>query len=121
MTSETDPRAFKRRAFLASIALGACETGRQASSPRQSAAPTTPEVEPIASSPASARDNQPTVEAGSVPRRTLGLTGDKVSAIGLGGYHLGIPTEPDAIRIMHRAIDEGMTFFDNCWDYHGGE
>ncbi|HEU5074354.1 MAG TPA: aldo/keto reductase, partial [Polyangiaceae bacterium] len=44
-----------------------------------------------------------------------------MSAIGLGGYHLGIPTEAEAIRIMHRAIDEGITFFDNCWDYHGGE
>ena len=56
-----------------------------------------------------------------MPQRVLGLTEEKVSAIGLGGFHLGIPTEAEAIRIMHRAIDEGITFFDNCWDYHGGE
>src|ERR1700681_1718024 len=54
--------------------------------------------------------------------RTLGKTGEKVSAIGLGGYHLGHPPDPaDAIRIIHRAIDRGITFMDNCWDYHGGE
>jgi len=54
--------------------------------------------------------------------RTLGKTGQKVSAIGLGGYHLGHPPEPsDAIGIIRRAIDHGITFMDNCWDYHGGE
>jgi aryl-alcohol dehydrogenase-like predicted oxidoreductase len=54
--------------------------------------------------------------------RTLGKTGEKVSAIGLGGYHLGHPPEPaDAIRIIHTAIDHGITFMDNCWDYHDGE
>ena len=40
--------------------------------------------------------------------------------MGLGGYHIGLPEEKDAIRIMHEAIDEGMTFFDNAWDYHNG-
>src|ERR1700681_2680355 len=54
--------------------------------------------------------------------RTLGKTGEKVSAIGLGGYHIGHPPEPaDAIRIVRRAIDRGITFMDNSWDYHGGE
>ncbi len=54
--------------------------------------------------------------------RTLGNTGEKVSAIGLGGYHLGHPPDPaDAIRIIRRAIGHGITFMDNCWDYHGGE
>jgi len=54
--------------------------------------------------------------------RTLGKTGEKVSAIGLGGYHLGHPPDPaDAIRIIHRAIDQGITFMDNSWDYNGGE
>jgi predicted aldo/keto reductase-like oxidoreductase len=54
--------------------------------------------------------------------RTLGKTGEKVSAIGLGGYHIGHPPEPaDAIRIVRIAIDRGITFMDNCWDYHGGE
>jgi len=54
--------------------------------------------------------------------RTLGKTGEKVSAIGLGGYHIGHPPDPaDAIRIVHSAIDRGITFMDNCWDYHDGE
>jgi predicted aldo/keto reductase-like oxidoreductase len=57
----------------------------------------------------------------SVPYRRLGRTGEKVSAIGLGGYHIGIPREEqEAIRIIRRAIDRGITFMDNCWDYHDG-
>jgi predicted aldo/keto reductase-like oxidoreductase len=58
---------------------------------------------------------------GGMPYRRLGRTGEKVSAIGLGGYHIGIPKdEQEAIRIMRSAIDRGITFMDNCWDYHGG-
>jgi predicted aldo/keto reductase-like oxidoreductase len=57
-----------------------------------------------------------------MPYRTLGKTGQKVSAIGLGGYHLGDPPDPaDAVRITRSAIDRGITFMDNCWDYHLGE
>lgn len=44
-----------------------------------------------------------------------------VPIIGIGGWHLGaIPNEADAIRLMHAAIDEGLTFFDNAWDYQDG-
>jgi aryl-alcohol dehydrogenase-like predicted oxidoreductase len=58
---------------------------------------------------------------GDVPQRTLGRTGEKVSTIGLGGYHIGVPKdEPEAIRIIRTAIDHGITFMDNCWDYHDG-
>ena len=59
---------------------------------------------------------------GSVPRRVLGRTGEQVSAIGVGGWHLGVPavTEPLAIRIVRQAIDEGITFLDNSWDYNEG-
>lgn len=54
--------------------------------------------------------------------RTLGKTGEKVSAIGLGGHHIGRPKDPDeGIRIIRSAIDRGITFLDNCWDYHDGE
>jgi hypothetical protein len=54
--------------------------------------------------------------------RILGKTGEKVSAIGLGGYHIGHPPDAaDAIRIVRSAIDRGITFMDNCWDYHDGE
>ena len=54
--------------------------------------------------------------------RKLGRTGEKVSAIGLGGYHLGFPPDPaESVRIIRHAIDRGITFLDNCWDYHDGE
>ncbi|MCG3114868.1 MAG: aldo/keto reductase [Candidatus Manganitrophus sp. SA1] len=53
--------------------------------------------------------------------RTLGRTGEEVSLIGLGGYHIGDPPdEAEAIRIIRKAIDHGVTFMDNCWDYHDG-
>jgi aryl-alcohol dehydrogenase-like predicted oxidoreductase len=56
-----------------------------------------------------------------IPRRPLGRTGEQVSIIGLGGYHLGtLPTADDAARIVHEAIDAGVNFFDNAWEYHDG-
>ena len=61
-------------------------------------------------------------ETKGVPQRTLGRTGEKVSAIGLGGYHIGIPQEEqDSIRLIRTAVDRGITFMDNCWDYHNGK
>lgn len=58
---------------------------------------------------------------GNMPYRTLGRTGEKVSLIGLGGFHLGlIPDEKESIALIRRAIDEGINFLDNSWDYHGG-
>jgi uncharacterized protein len=57
-----------------------------------------------------------------MPYRTLGRTGEKVSLIGLGGYHLGNQSDPEeSIRIIRAGIDEGINFLDNCWDYNGGE
>jgi aryl-alcohol dehydrogenase-like predicted oxidoreductase len=59
---------------------------------------------------------------GVMPMRTLGRTGVKVSLLGLGGFHLGIPREDkEAVRIIHAAMDHGVTFLDNCWDYNGGK
>jgi predicted aldo/keto reductase-like oxidoreductase len=56
------------------------------------------------------------------PYRTLGRTGEKVSVVGLGGYHLDKQSDPDeSIRIIRTGIDEGINFLDNCWDYNGGE
>ncbi|HEX4757145.1 MAG TPA: aldo/keto reductase [Terracidiphilus sp.] len=54
--------------------------------------------------------------------RTLGRTGERVSALGLGGYHIGRPVleEQQAIQLVHQAIDRGINFLDNCWDYNGG-
>jgi predicted aldo/keto reductase-like oxidoreductase len=57
-----------------------------------------------------------------VPRRTLGRTGEKVSMVGLGGYHIGSQKdEQESIRIIRTALDNGINFLDNCWDYNGGE
>jgi predicted aldo/keto reductase-like oxidoreductase len=55
-----------------------------------------------------------------IPTRSLGRSGERVSIVGMGGWHIGTVEEKEAIRIMHEAIDEGMTFFDNAWDYHKG-
>src|SRR5580692_2861350 len=54
--------------------------------------------------------------------RTLGKTKEKVSAIGLGGYHLGHSPDAElAVRMVRSAVDRGINFMDNCWDYHLGE
>ncbi len=54
--------------------------------------------------------------------RELGTTGERVSAIGLGGYHMGKPniTQQEAITLIRQAIDRGISFMDNCWDYNDG-
>ena len=55
------------------------------------------------------------------PYRVLGHTGEKVSLIGLGGYHIGMGSdEQESIRIIRTALDGGINFLDNCWDYNGG-
>jgi predicted aldo/keto reductase-like oxidoreductase len=58
----------------------------------------------------------------SIPTRPLGKTGANVSTLCLGGWHIGQPAigDAEAERILHAAIDEGVTFFDNAWDYHEG-
>jgi aryl-alcohol dehydrogenase-like predicted oxidoreductase len=60
------------------------------------------------------------MEAG-LPLRSLGSSGERVSLLGLGGFHLGLASEREAIRIVRAALDAGVTFLDNCWDYHDGE
>src|SRR5271170_251410 len=56
-----------------------------------------------------------------VPRRPLGKTGAQVSALGVGGFHLGsIKNEKESNELVARALDAGINFFDNCWEYHDG-
>lgn len=56
-----------------------------------------------------------------VPRRKFGRHSEDVSALALGGYHIGsVKTEREAMRIVHEAVDAGLTFMDNAWDYHEG-
>src|SRR5262245_60519354 len=66
--------------------------------------------------PVIAEDN-----ARGLPTRPLGTTKERVSMLCLGGWHIGsIKDQKEAIKIMHAALDEGLTFFDNAWDYHDG-
>lgn len=116
-----------RRSFLggvAAIAVSACDrnkgtSARPEASGAQANQPSS--ANPAASvTPQGAPQKAGTV-ATAIGRRPLGGTGEMVSMIGLGGYHIGIPAEDEAIRMMHRSIDAGITFFDNCWSYHKGE
>ena len=58
-----------------------------------------------------------------VPLRILGHTSEKVSIVGIGGYHLARPgvDAEESIRIVRTGLDQGINFLDNCWDYNGGE
>src|SRR6266566_8428452 len=77
--------------------------------------------------PATAQTAQPSnapvkrPESPNMIYRELGTTGERVSAIGMGGYHLGKqPEASQSIQLMHAGIDRGITFLDNCWDYNDG-
>src|SRR5258708_4230458 len=57
----------------------------------------------------------------AIPLRQFGRATDHISALGFGGHHLGdAPNVEAAIRLVHEAIDGGITFFDNCWEYWNG-
>jgi aryl-alcohol dehydrogenase-like predicted oxidoreductase len=86
-------------------------------------------VDQIFGSRALAADPQPAAQpaapaataGGEMIYRPLGRTGEKVSLLGLGGSHIGRPRDDDeSVRIMRTAVDNGVNFFDNCWDYNNG-
>jgi predicted aldo/keto reductase-like oxidoreductase len=59
---------------------------------------------------------------GEMIYRRLGRTGQRVSVLGVGGFHIGTqPDEKESVRIIRSAIDHGINFMDNCWDYNNGE
>lgn len=88
-----------RREFLEKVAISVAGAGAVASGEGLTAAPA----------------------KGEMPYRTLGRSGEKVSLLGLGGYHIGgQDDEQESIRIVRTAIDNGVNFMDNCWDYHDG-
>lgn len=63
-----------------------------------------------------------TTSRNGIPYRTLGQTGEQVSVIGLGGFHIGMNmSEADSIKLVRDAIDRGINFMDNSWDYNNGE
>jgi predicted aldo/keto reductase-like oxidoreductase len=59
-------------------------------------------------------------KAGMIPKRPLGKTGELISIYGYGGWDAGRPEEKESISMMHEAIEAGVTFFDNAWEYNGG-
>jgi aryl-alcohol dehydrogenase-like predicted oxidoreductase len=96
---------MERREFLKSAAVAgvAAAAGSVATSEAQTTSPVT-------------RPQSP-----DMPYRQLGTTGEVVSAIGMGGYHIGKQKDPqESIDLIHAAIDRGITFMDNCWDYNDG-
>ena len=95
-----------RRNFLKTATIAAAAAARA----------TTGEAQTVA---ASVRTNRP--ESPNMIYRELGRTGERVSAIGLGGYHIGKQQDPnESIGLIRAAVDRGITFLDNCWDYNGG-
>lgn len=79
--------------------------------------------EPAPKAPPPASPTPPaTVQSKGVPTRAFGRTSEQVSMIGLGGAHIGKGmSEDESIRLIRQAVDEGVTFMDNCWDYNDGD
>ncbi|MGA2736068.1 MAG: aldo/keto reductase [Bryobacteraceae bacterium] len=62
------------------------------------------------------------MQAAAIPLRQFGRHDARISALGFGGHHLGdAPDERTAVRLVREAVDGGITFFDNCWEYHRGK
>ncbi|WP_146645981.1 aldo/keto reductase [Labilithrix luteola] len=106
-----------RRKFIglaaAGLALAACKARKKEDVPK-SPHPGAP-VEGATQLPAAPTSAQ------QMPMRPLGSTGAMVSLVGLGGFHIGLPKEEDeGIRLIRTALDHGINFLDNCWDYNGG-
>jgi len=105
-----DEKDFTRRRFVkgASAALAAA-----ALMPKSMNANAQPPAAAISNSPAPGE---------FVPRRPLGKTGAEVSCLGVGGYHLGsTKDQQEANELVSRALDAGINFFDNAWEYHNGD
>lgn len=63
----------------------------------------------------------PSIKRGDMPYRALGRTGEQVSLVGMGGFHIGSPdSDAEGIKLIHAGVDQGINFLDNCWDYHNG-
>ena len=109
---------MKRREFFKAAAIcGAASTlpaaiAQEKSNSKQEDAPRN--QIPLASSAGTRK--------GDMLYRTLGRTGEQVSAIGMGGFHIGHQalTESESIRLVRAAVDRGITFMDNSWDYNEG-
>ena len=107
-------REFLQSSMAAGVSAGA-GTGAAGAGTGAAAAATG------AAGAAPARRGDAAGSPGDIPRRRLGRTGELVSCLGLGGYHIGMQQdEEESLRIIRAAVDGGITFLDNCWDYHDG-
>jgi aryl-alcohol dehydrogenase-like predicted oxidoreductase len=105
---------MERRTFLEAMAAAAVATGSQATAHEQQEQDQKKADQPNAA-------DQAGQSSGVLERRPLGRTGEQVSIIGLGGFHIGTQKEErDSIHLIRAAIDGGITFMDNCWDYNDG-
>ncbi len=104
--NETDPPAIPRRHFV----KGAIYTAAAAAIFRPALGETSSTTTAMIPS------------QGLIPKKDLGKTGVKVSALGLGGFHLGSAHDQQEVNeIVSRALDAGVNFFDNAWEYHDGD
>jgi predicted aldo/keto reductase-like oxidoreductase len=110
---------MQRRDFIKSLTLAgvAAGLGAELEASVQADAQTAVRTS-VPTAPAHSAVKRP--ESPDMPYRELGRTGERVSLIGLGGAHIGFGSEDDSIKLMRRAADSGMTFFDNSWDYGNG-
>ncbi len=108
---------MNRRNFLgkASVAAGAVVLSGSLSQAN------TENVQTVASESTNSLPTPETFRDGEMIYRMLGSTGERVSAIGMGGFHMSKPkTDEEAVQLIRSAIDRGITFLDNCWDYADG-
>ena len=99
--------------------MGACKPGGSADKPDDTKPPSKPQ-------PGAPKEGEVALDASKataeMPKRKLGATGVEVSMVGLGGFHIGMQKdEQDSIRIIRSALDRGINFLDNCWDYNEGK
>src|SRR5437870_7475300 len=106
---------MKRREFLETLTM---TIALPLTTCAASAAPPSPSDKPVV--PTTLDRPKETIR-GDMRYRALGRTGEQVSVIGLGGHHIGRQKEEaESIKIIRSAIDHGVTFMDNSWDYHDG-
>jgi predicted aldo/keto reductase-like oxidoreductase len=117
---------MQRREFISGVGAAAILSGNYQANAQASDA-NSKQPQPAASSSAAAAARIPRVQSpgdkrGEMLYRPLGSTGESVSVIGMGGSHLGLATvtEDEAIRLIHQALERGINFLDNSWDYNEG-
>ena len=117
---------MQRREFISGVGAAAILSGSYQANAQASVANNN-QSQPAASPSAAAAARIPRVQSpgdkrGEMLYRPLGSTGESVSVIGMGGSHLGLAsvTEDEAIRLIHQALERGINFLDNSWDYNEG-